>query len=125
MFSFKLLIKLLLSISPFILLPFGYKYLYANKPMANADNPMEMVQKLLGGSMGAMSTNNTPSQSQPMKDLKKMIPDAVKPILKPDEAKDDAISPKDNPSDWDYIENVSQKCWFHKRTRKKVCEAKN
>ncbi len=43
-------------------------------------------------------------------------------ILKSDEAQNDQLNPRDNPSDWDYIASKTQKCWFHKRTRKKVCE---
>ena len=46
----------------------------------------------------------------------------VKPILKTDEAKNDQLNPRDNPSDWDYIASKTPKWWFHKRTRKKVCE---
>jgi hypothetical protein len=43
-------------------------------------------------------------------------------ILKSDEAQNDQLNPRDNPSEWDYIASKTQKCWFHKRTRKKVCE---
>jgi hypothetical protein len=46
----------------------------------------------------------------------------LRPILKADEAKNDQLNPRDNPSEWDYIASKTQKCWFHKRTRKKVCE---
>ena len=46
-----------------------------------------------------------------------------KEIIRPEEARNDT-SPMDDPSDWDFIESKKQKCWFHKRTRKKVCEAK-
>jgi hypothetical protein len=47
----------------------------------------------------------------------------VKPLLKADEAQNDQLNPRDNPSEWDYIASKTQKCWFHKRTRKKVCES--
>jgi hypothetical protein len=43
-------------------------------------------------------------------------------ILKSDEAQNDQLNPRDNPSEWDFIASKTQKCWFHKRTRKKVCE---
>lgn len=47
-----------------------------------------------------------------------------KEVLKHEEARNDAASPLENPSDWDSIESSKEKCWFHKRTRKKVCEMK-
>ena len=46
----------------------------------------------------------------------------VQRILRTDEAQNDQLSPRDNPSEWDFIASKTQKCWFHKRTRKKVCE---
>lgn len=47
-----------------------------------------------------------------------------KEILKLEEATNDDQHPMEHPSEWDYIESDKQKCWFHKRTRKKVCEGK-
>ncbi len=46
-----------------------------------------------------------------------------KEILRPEEARNET-NPIDNPDDWDFIESTKQKCWFHKRTRKKICENK-
>ena len=46
----------------------------------------------------------------------------VQRVLKADEAQNDQLNPRDNPSEWDFIASKTQKCWFHKRTRKKVCE---
>lgn len=37
----------------------------------------------------------------------------------------DDSDPRKNPEQWDSIASSSKKCWFHKSTRKKVCEDAN
>ena len=34
----------------------------------------------------------------------------------------DDDDPRTNPSQWDFISSKDKKCWFHKQTRRKVCE---
>jgi hypothetical protein len=43
-------------------------------------------------------------------------------VLKSKEARNTQLLPSESPGEWDFIASKEQKCWFHKKTRRKVCE---
>jgi len=65
--------------------------------------------------------NALPVQT-PMADPLKIINRELYGPLKPINTDDD--NPHGNPEQWDKIESTSKVCWFHKTTRRKVCEIK-
>jgi hypothetical protein len=91
-----------------------------NLSTISADNGLPGLEQL--GDVGDLLKQGAQGAAGAMPKMPTVDLAPVKPILKADEAKNDQLSPKDNPSEWDYIASKTQKCWFHKRTRKKVCE---
>lgn len=65
---------------------------------------------------------NAAPVNTPTPDFMGTMLNAYNKPLKPENT-DDA-DPRNNPAQWDFIESPSKKCWFHKSTRKKVCESK-
>lgn len=65
--------------------------------------------------------NALPVQTPLPDPLKIMNHELTKPL--PPINTDDR-NPHHNPINWDKIESTSKVCWFHKTTRRKVCEVK-
>jgi restriction system protein len=119
------------------------KHIKKKHPRHPTNNTYKIYRKAIlliafgiGSLWALMPSNNTatPSFTPPhTKKLNKNPPlNNSKNTLKPDiiittqpqELKSPATDddPHINPSQWDFISSKDQKCWFHKKTRRKVCE---
>ncbi len=65
---------------------------------------------------------NAAPVTTPTPDFMGTMLNAYNKPLKPENTDD--TDPRNNPAQWDKIESASKICWFHKSTRKKVCEQK-
>lgn len=140
---FKLIFKIILRFIMMAAVIGGCIFYVGSRVNGNYQQPQAVVKSFIGklGQFGNMDNNDNAGNSGGLgnlgglgseiglsdteKDDKKPSSlEPVKPLLRPDEARNDSISPKDNPSDWDSVESKNLKCWYHKRTRKKICETK-